>query len=399
MKLLRALDDRKNQRAWGVAFLLAVASLAAAPILLEHLPLPQIEELESVYVRRNNHIFPKLLNSIKRRNGALLIGTSETVAYIPNDDNYWQMLNRDAHLRTKLTTFGGAGRTPITWVPAILANQDAFRQLKVILYINPTYLRPSLNVFNAGYFIRYNDLQTIESLLPEYRRYGLEPLIDPFLAELRLYESQAALGNHVSESASRDVVLGEDSDVARVDSSIWIEDVFERFRTYFVLDLRLLWKARWKKVHPQPRPFYATARDYAEHLQEGIDPSFNASHRFIGKATGMDVPPVDMQSNHYIETLSHFIRLANEIQINLVVVLGPFNGLLAQRMNANVIPGYERKLAMIRSLIEGAKVPLIDATDLSFVPGTFMDTQHQSAYGAFLIAHKMTEYFKKVEAQ
>ncbi|PLX06361.1 MAG: hypothetical protein C0596_17990 [Marinilabiliales bacterium] len=64
-------------------------------------------------------------------------------------------------------------------------------------------------------------------------------------------------------------------------------------------------------------------------------------------------------------------------------------------MNPELIEDYWNTLEKIKQLLQESDVEFIDGTELSVKPGTFIDKQHISEYGAYFTALQIKEYYEK----
>ena len=108
-------------------------------------------------------------------------------------------------------------------------------------------------------------------------------------------------------------------------------------------------------------------------LHEQIDTTKNVTHRYLTKYNNPPMPPLDTTKDYQYKALETFVQLANELEINLVCVLGPYNGIYAQEQNPEVLPIYRDNSNQIRGILKAANIPCIDGEDLSYVPGGFTD--------------------------
>ena len=107
------------------------------------------------------------------------------------------------------------------------------------------------------------------------------------------------------------------------------------------------------------------------------------------------MPPLDTTRDFQYRALEEFAKLANELDINLVCFLGPYNGIYAQVQSPEVLPIYKENSRNIRAILERHQIPCINGEDLSYVPGGFTDIQHHSLYGAWLIEQRILEYYEQ----
>ncbi len=262
----------------------------------------------------------------------------------------------------------GAGRVTYVVTPMILANRDAFKRMKVLLFVNPTYWRPELNRYNHQFYVRYNSDELIQSVEPAARELEL-------LAYPRQYRFHETLEVH-KESGGFFAFVNHAS-----------ERFLSRFRfdvAQFVQSFRPQTKTK-TETFEKPTPTI-------ENFQKDVDLAFNVTPQFLGH--GVQGLPEISKSTFTMAALKDFLGMARKLDIDLTVLIGPYNGVLGQRVNPGVLKDYDEVIKSIRTLLDEQGVPFIDATDLSFVPGTFTDVQHHSAYGGYLIERKIVEFYR-----
>ena len=344
-----------------------LGALLAMPFISPQLHRVPDVSLEGTLVRTNSRVFGRYLKDIKANDGLLILGTSETYNY--PKENYWALLRNDERMPKAVSCLAGAGRTCTVYFPGMLANPEAYKGLDVLYFINPTYWRSGHNRFEYKYYDRYNSMQVAQGFKSEAKDRGLyEDFLEPYF-------------DHVSDSASF-------SDRGLV----WIDAV----QSYFHYDLsNALFPAApvEKMAHPAP-----SARAMRQ-LNNDIDTSKNVTHRYLTKYNNPPMPALDTTLDYQYRALEEFVKLANELDINLVCFLGPYNGIYAQEQNPEVLPIYKENSRQIRSILQQGNIPCIDGEDLSYVPGGFTDIQHHSLYGAWLIEQRILEYYEQQAAQ
>jgi hypothetical protein len=90
--------------------------------------------------------------------------------------------------------------------------------------------------------------------------------------------------------------------------------------------------------------------------------------------------------------LVHFIKLCKDLGVESTFILGPVNEIFIQKYHPAYLEGYQNTLERIRSILEEENVDYIDLTYLGSTPGSFIDNQHHSSYGAFLIYQEIKTY-------
>lgn len=350
-----------EQARYGRLIFGAVMLLFIVTILISWVETPQTLTLNGAYIRDNSRVFARFLESVKAHDGVLIIGTSETNAHL-NGQNYWMMLNRDRDVNPHFSVLSGAGRCSYVWFPAILANQKAFRGLRVLYFLNPTYWRESLNRFDTHYFERYNSRRLVESIVPEAEANGLMPFIAPYLS----------------------------AQVPPEPSKGWINEWFGNFHSYYSYDLKQVISGRMPN---KDRSYESPSPERIWMWQYGLDLENNVSLDYGIKHPNQGIVPVSSSEFQY-RALHSFIFLAKRVGIELTVFVGPYNGIAARKYSPEVLSGYERTVSRILRILDDTRTPYINGADLSYNEGVFIDAQHHSAYGAWQIERKVAAFYR-----
>lgn len=316
--------------------------------------------------RDNNPLFTDLfLNNLKKNNGYLIMGTSES-DYYPNG-NYSDFLNADTALKCRFSVCAGAGKSASCYFPLFLSN-DNVEGLKIIYYINPAYWCNKLARNGHPYFHRYTSITA-------YRKAN---------------QSNDELVNNILKANLKNISFTD-----RL--SDWTEYYIDKARRKYYQDLafaldtkkfyrRLSWVP--DKMSPVHYPYYGT-----------ID---SANYNFQYNVAG------DFDINTFsftVDTLSHFrddelkamIDVCKTRHIDLTFIIGPYNQIAFANAHPSELPRMANVCNNIKGILEREGVPYIDATDLSSMPGTFNDWQHHSSYGAYLIYLKLKDYVLEKE--
>jgi len=356
--MMRLADQaRMGQIVFG-----ALVMVLLIPLAIQFMALPQTPTLEGTYIRENSRAFPRFLEAIKQHDGILVIGTSETGNHL-SGENYWAMLNRDKAVKPYFSVLGGAGRCSYIWFPPILANPKAFRGLRVFYYLNPTYWREDLNGFSEPYYDRYNGALLVRSIFPAAKRYELQSFVKPYFQ-----------GKYQQEDW-RDY---------------WV-DGLKDFNSFYSYDLYHLLKGGFpRKIHNYRYP--APAQIWM--WQYGLDLTHNVSDDYWAQNPATGIPKIGASEFQY-QALAAFIKLSKEVDMDLVVFIGPYNGILARHFSPEVIPEYKTVVERVKHILIQSKTQFIDGSDLSFSEGVFRDVQHNSTFGAWKIEQKIAAYYNR----
>lgn len=333
------------------------------PLVVQFVALPQLPTVEGTYIRENSRVFPRFLEAIKNNDGVLVIGTSETGNHL-SGENYWAMLNRDKSVKPYFSVLGGAGRCSYIWFPPILANAKSFRGLHVLYYLNPTYWREDLNGFSNHYYDRYNGELLVRYILPTAKKYHLQPFVLPYFQ------------GSFQKEGWQDYIVGKVKDL----------------NSFYSYDLYRLFK----------RGFPRKSRDYRNPAgaeiwmwQYGLNLKTNVSEEYLENNPGSGIPEIGASDFQY-QALEAFVGLSKKVGIDLVVFIGPYNGILARRFSPGVIPGYENVIHNVKQILGKSQTEFIDGSDLSYLEGVFRDAQHNSTFGAWKIEQKIAAYYAEM---
>ena len=307
------------------------------------------------------------MRDIKKAKGVLVLGTSETGNEL-NGLNYWGLLNLDKTVKPYFSVLGGAGRDYTVYFPIILKNPDLFKDLQILVYINPTYWRESLCNFDNHYFTRYVGLQLAANSKEIFKDKNIyEEFLKPARYGLVTIDSLSYSFNDKLMNA--------------------IDD----FKSYFYYDLNRLINDN-EKISGKRRIFDSMTVQQIDSLKNGINLEYNALESFL--ASNTPFPAIHQDCTFRYDGLYEFINLCIDYEINATFYLGPYNEVYGRRKNPERLDAYKEVMNNIKLIINSSNMPLIDGSYISQVPGTFLDVQHISQYGAFLSAQQIKEHYE-----
>jgi hypothetical protein len=351
-----------NQARWGRIVIAALITALGIPLVIGKLPLPQTPTLDGVSIRENRRVFPRFLEAVKHHQGVLVLGTSETAGHLAGN-NYWALLNRDRTVAPYFSVLSGAGRCSYIWFPAILANPEAFRGLRVLYFLNPTYWRNDLNRLDPRYYERYNSAALVRAVAYRAERMGLQAFLPgPGSAAWRAEAGPEPL-----------------------------ERSFQEWLSYYSHDLNTLLRGGFA---PKSRDYERPSPEELWMWRQGLDPRRNASDRYLKQHPRQGIPAIGRSDFQY-RALAAFAELAQRTGIRLVVFIGPYNGIIARNHSPGVLPGYRAVVTEVKRILTQTSTPFIDGTDLSYLEGVFIDAQHHSAFGAWKIEQKIAAYYRR----
>lgn len=368
---------------WVSSTIALVVALIIIPIVLLIIDIPdptrykneyystsRIKIPEGIYIKNADPVVYDFLDDVKRTNGVIVLGTSETGSWM-SGKNYYTLLSYDKDLDRTFFALAGAGRLANVYFPLILNNPDAFDGLEVIYYINPTYWRTDICRFNAAYFDRYVDYTVVQNTKDIAKEKGI------YKKFMKLTPSQVSSG--------------------------FTNELISSYKDIFRVKLNLLLKKEdtvYVKVEKQKcnslvkcniENHYTPAE--LEEERKKINLEYNVTDKYLTESTSF--PEIDTTSNYQYDLLNAFILLCQDYNINCKFYIGPFNEVYCRKMNPELLEDYQNLIINIKQILISQDVDFIDGTSISNIPGTFSDIQHISEYGAYLTALKIKEYYEK----
>ncbi len=323
-----------------------------------------IVDANGINVKNGDRIFYRFLNNLKEKNGVLILGTSETGNSF-GGNNYWGLLNRDKELNRYFYAYGGAGRCSYVYFPLILDNPELFKDLEIILYINPTYWRYGLNNFHDKYYERYVSPGLAKKVERKARRIGI---FDTF----------------IKQGTNKQTVI-----------SFAINRLVENYKSLFYSDLnQLIYMPTSKQKAGKDIVINEIGKAQSlKKIEALINFESNATHSFLESESPF--PSIDTASVFQYQMLESFIKIVREYDINCTFYLGPYNRIYCASKNPENLTHHDAVLKNIRAILDRTSSKCIDGSYQSDVKGSFNDVQHISEYGAYLTAIDIKKYYEK----
>lgn len=349
-----------KNKLWIPATLAIIITTVVIPLALYLNSSIQIPN--GTYIKTGSRFFYEFLDKVKKTKGVIILGTSET-ANDMNGNNYWGLLNKDKESNKNFYPLSGAGRCFYVYFPLILNNPEAFRNLEIIYYINPTYLRKGLNDFNTEYFNRYIDTSFVCSV------------------------KQKAQERHIyNEFMKSEIGCNEKKrSVSKMDEMI------DHFKGIYYYDMKYF-LTNYEPEYPKKININDTDVK-TEELKNKINLRYNVTNDFLTKE--IPFPAIDTGSVFQYDMLRTAINLIKEYNIRCTFYIGPFNEIYCKEKKPELLDEYYKVMDNIKKILEAGEVPFIDGSVQSTIPGTFTDIQHISEYGAYLTALQIKEYYEK----
>ena len=142
------------------------------------------------------------------------------------------------------------------------------------------------------------------------------------------------------------------------------------------LQKKLLDQAYYKKLYTQELELI----DSTNALEKKRDTYVSKGANLFSKISG---------DKYQTNSLISFLKISKELGINLHVIIGPYNKILAKKYSPAVIEGYKKLYSSLKGILIKNNIPYTDTWNLSDTPGTFIDTMNISKYAGFLTAQKV----------
>jgi hypothetical protein len=283
------------------------------------------------------------------------MGTSESGKL--TEGNYYDFLNNDPELGPKFSVLAGAGRTCGHYMPLFAANAQIVSGLQIIYLINPVYWGTNLQKPDFDYWTRYVDYGFANSVLKT--------------KQLPLKTKQTIQSyNNTLNPANK--------------ALYWIASQLYQLHATFKNDLshRLFSAMYYKNLMFVNSDHALNPLVFPVKASPTIDTAWNVEHEFLGAKWMSEIN--ETSTFRYLE-LSGFIDLTKLLGIKPVFVLCPYNELFIKHYNEPALAGYQSTTKKIKNLLEDAGCTVVDGTTIGSIPGTFIDNQHISSYGAYLV--------------
>ncbi|MEE4256312.1 MAG: D-alanyl-lipoteichoic acid biosynthesis protein DltD [Bacteroidales bacterium] len=317
----------------------------------------QLIKIRGKHFRFNDHPhLSEFLLSVKKNDGFICMGTSESTPL--RDGNYYEFLDQDTSYPNRFSILGGAGWTCGIHMAMLLNHKAEVDSLQLIYFINPVYWRSDLKGFRKSYWTRYLNYGTWLNTLEKAQEY-------PEFEKI--------------SSAYREKLNPAERFLFRLE--YWLRMI----RKPFFRDLRY---ALFPEEYRDDLQFFAEPKigvgsfDFLGRIDTSyLDTDWNITHEFMGR-TWLN----PLEKNEYRDhELRAFIHLCNALNVDVCFVLGPVNEIFISKYHPSYLDAYVDGVKHIRAILLEEKADFVDAAHLGNIPGSFIDNQHHSSYGAYLI--------------
>ncbi len=366
MKLLRNIYKTRTLSEYG----LFIAASLLVLLILGNIFIPEykVQSVDTQLLKIKGKHFKfddaphvsEFIRSVKSNDGYICMGTSESTPL--RDGNYYEFLDQDTSYDAHFSILGGAGWTCGLHMAMLINHANDVDSLKLIYFINPVYWRSELAGFRKSYWLRYLNYGTYKQTLSYIdSRDGFASISSGYKKELNPAEKLL----------------------------FQTENWFRAIRKPFFRDLRY-WISPEKYLEDLEY-FAAEKRNFDAFEYFGtidtayLDTSWNVTHEFMGRTW---LNPM-VQDTYRDDELKAFIDLCEGLGVETTFILGPVNEIYIAKYHPPYLQGYQEMVEHIRQFLIEENVDFIDASDLGNIPGSFIDNQHHSSYGAYLIYQKI----------
>ncbi len=323
--------------------------------------------IDPVHVKNDDAYFHEFMSRLKKNNDVLVLGTSESG--FKDGYNYWELLNADAEIDQQFSILYGAGRSRERYIPSMLNHPEIWQKQKLLVVVNPVYWRESLAKFNEEYHTRYmNDAEIQTARIKSMRKNDFDLLFGG--GQKGIVKEKMADANHFIDREIHELYYG-------------------RLHDFLGLE-------RAEINHFTGHSEYTEVQNLLEpkmlhDLQAKILPDYNCTQEFIDRGD-YAMAPLILDANYRNTSLDYFMDLCQQLEIDVTFVVGPYNKILAEKCEQpEIIEQYELLEDQLRTKFKKEGFDFIDATDISEIPSSFIDKQHHSEYGGYLLYKRIKE--------
>ncbi|GAB5417707.1 MAG: hypothetical protein Crog4KO_26930 [Crocinitomicaceae bacterium] len=323
--------------------------------------------LDATHVKNDDVYFHEFMKRLKKNDDVLVLGTSESG--FMDSYNYWELLNADAELEEQFGVLYGAGRSCERYIPSMLNNPEIWQKQQLLVIVNPVYWRESLSKFNTEYHARYmNDAELQKARIKSMRKEDFDLLFGG--GQKGIIKEQMANANQFIDREIHELYYG------RLHAFLGLEREevkhFTNHLDYLEVQNRL-----------EPKML--------NNLRTEILPDFNCTQEFIDKGD-YSMLPLILDAEYRNTSLDYFMDLCKQLEMDVTFVLGPYNQILAAKCGQpEIIEQHEILEDRLREKFKKEGFECIDATDISEIPGSFIDKQHHSKYGGYLLYKRIKD--------
>ena len=317
--------------------------------------------LDATHVKNDDAYFHEFMKRIKKNDDVLVLGTSES-GYL-DGYNYWELLNADSTLEEQFSVLYGAGRFCERYIPSMVNNPEIWKNQKLLVIINPVYWREGLSRFSLEYHERYmNEGEVRKARSKSDRKSDFDLLFGG--SGVGFMKGQMNVANNWIDKNIHELYYG-------------------RLHQFFGLEQESI--VHFTQHYPRTGLQARTSPELLEEAKSEVLEDYNCTQEFINTGNYL-MTELFLDSEYRNAALDYFLELCQELDVQPTFVIGPYNKILTEKNGQDAIAKqYAQLYKELQSKFDTAGFPYIDATEISDVPHSFIDKQHHSKYGGYLL--------------
>ena len=387
----KAADSARLGKLVPWAMIMSAVIVTAVFFYITDKPLPQTPRINGNTLKNNPKLSARILSGIKKNNGVIVMGTSETEDPL-DGQNFWGFLDKSPDFPHYTTVLAGAGRTFYMWIPFFVEYQKELQGTKIIYYINPVYWSKSKNRYNPEYFSRYNAPAVVCSHRDELTGFG-QFNSDKFCRTTNTIESYKKFFPYSEQSGN---TVAQKLYLLADETEMLLKSNFHYYQYHFHYAFYQLSGINYPGFEEKDRPLLAEQN----RIQEKYHQEWNVSTSYYTTFTapGKDNPDpylANTAPDSFINiAFENFLKVAKKSNADILFVIGPHNGIYFDKhgiYGAN--KNYELVIKRIREKLQSNKMRFIDTSGLSRIQGTFIDPQHHSKSASLEIARRIEKQY------
>lgn len=317
--------------------------------------------LDATHVKNDDAYFHEFMKRIKKNDDVLVLGTSES-GYL-DGYNYWELLNADSTLEEQFSVLYGAGRFCERYIPSMVNNPEIWKDQKLLVIINPVYWREGLSRFSLEYHERYmNEGEVRKARSKSDRKNDFDLLFGG--SGVGFMKGQMNVANNWIDHNVHELYYG-------------------RLHHFFGLEEENI--AHFTGHSPRTGLQARTTPELLTVAKSEVLEDFNCTQEFINTGDYL-MTELFLDSEYRNTALDYFLELCQQLNVKPTFVIGPYNKILTEKNKQQAIADqYAQLYKDLKSTFDEAGFPYIDASEISDVPHSFIDKQHHSKYGGYLL--------------
>lgn len=317
--------------------------------------------VDATHVKNDDAYFHEFMNRIRKNDDVLVLGTSES-GYL-DGYNYWELLNSDSTLEDQFSVLYGAGRFCERYIPSMINNPEIWRDQKLLVIINPVYWREGLSRFSLEYHERYmNEGEVRNARSKSNRKDDFDLLFGG--SGVGFVKGQMNVANNWIDKNVHELYYG-------------------RLHQFFGLEEENI--THFTAHSPRTGLLARTSPELLETAKSEVLEDWNCTQEFINTGDYL-MTELFLDSEYRNTALDYFLELCKDLNVKPTFVIGPYNKILTEKNKQEAIADrYAELYEKLKSTFDKTGFPYIDASEISEVPFAFIDTQHHSKYGGYLL--------------